>query len=200
MTESQGGAGRPTMTSKTVATQPIAGQKPGTSGLRKKVAGVPATALPRELRPGDLRQRPRVGRPDAGGRRRRPLLQRRGDPDHPADGRGEWLRPRAGRAGRHPVDAGRALRDPQAQGVRRHHPVGQPQPGRSRRRFRHQVQHRQRRPGAGEGHRGDLRPHPAHRPSYDADTPDIDLARLGETAARCACRSRSSTRSPTMPR
>ena len=51
---------------------------------------------------------------------------------------------------------GRFQRHPQVQGVRRHHPVGQPQPGRPRRRFRHQVQYRQRRPGAGADHRRDI--------------------------------------------
>ena len=67
-----------------------------------------------------------------------------------------------------------SLRDPQARRLRRHHPVGQPQPGRAGRRLRHQVQHRQRRPGAREGHRGDLRsarkqisqlPHRSTRPT-----------------------------------
>ena len=55
-------------------------------------------------------------------------------------------------------------------GLRRHHPVGQPQSRRARRRFRHQVQYRQWRPGAREGHRGDLRPHQGDRASTGSST------------------------------
>ena len=57
---------------------------------------------------------------------------------------------------------GRLQRHPQVRRLRRHHPLGQPQPRRPDRGLRHQVQHRQRRPGAREDHRGDLRPHEIH--------------------------------------
>ena len=73
-------------------------------------------------------------------------------------------------------------------------------PGGPGRRLRHQVQHRQRRPGAGEGDRGDLRRAP--RPSTataSCDCPDIDLDRSGHAQARRHARSRSSTRWPTTP-
>ena len=43
-----------------------------------------------------------------------------------------------------------------------------PQSRRPRRRFRHQIQRRQRRPGAGEDHRRDLRPHQDDRRHQDA--------------------------------
>ena len=43
-----------------------------------------------------------------------------------------------------------------------------PQSRRAGRRFRHQIQCQQRRPGAGENHRRDLRPHQDHRRHQDA--------------------------------
>ena len=63
----------------------------------------------------------------------------------------------------------------------RHHSVGEPQSRRPRRRFRHQIQYRQRRPGAGEDHRRDLRAHQDDRRYQTLDAPDVDLDALGET-------------------
>ena len=120
-------------------------------------AGLPAEELCRELRAVDLRQPGRARRQDAGARRRRALLQSRGDPDRDPHGRGERFRQGHGRAGRNPVDAGGFERDPQIQGLRRHHPVGEPQSRRPARGFRHQIQRREWRAGAGEADRRDLR-------------------------------------------
>ena len=82
-------------------------------GAAQEGRGVPAAPLSRELRPVDLRLARGLRRQDAGRRRRRPLLQRRRDPDHPAHRRRERLRPRPRRPRRHPVDARGELRDPQ---------------------------------------------------------------------------------------
>ncbi len=76
-----------------------------------------------------------------------------------ANGVGRALVGRQGLA----FDAGRLPPHPQAPGLRRHHPFGEPQPRRSRRRLRHQVQLRQRRTGAGKDHRGHLRAHAIDR-------------------------------------
>ena len=135
----------------------------GHLGPAQEGAALPAAELRRELHPVDLRQPRGLRGQDAGDRRRRPLLQPRGHPDRAQDGRRQRLRPGAGRPGRPALDARRQPRHPQAQRLRRHHPLGQPQSRRPDRGLRHQVQHRQRRPGAREDHRGDLRPHQGDR-------------------------------------
>ncbi len=117
------------MTVERIATSPIAGMKPGTSGLRKKVTEF-ARAIPGEFRAIRVQRRPARGRfrrLDARCWRRRPLLQRRSDPDRDPHRRGQRLRPRAGWRRRHPVHARRILRHPQAPRVRRPDPVGEPQ-------------------------------------------------------------------------
>ena len=149
---------------RTVATKPYRRPEARHLGPAQEGAGLPAAELCRELHPVDLRLPRGLRGQDAGDRRRRPLLQPRGHPDRAsrmaaANGFGKVHR----RAGRHPVDAGRLPRHPQVQGLRRHHPVGQPQSRRPARGFRHQVQYRQRRPGAGEDHRRDLRAHQGDR-------------------------------------
>ena len=58
---------------------------------------------------------------------------------------------------------------PQVQGLRRHHPVGQPQSRRPERGFRHQVQHRQWRPGTRKA--SPMRSSPAPRRSPNTGSP-----------------------------
>ena len=147
------------MSVRVVETTPFEGQKPGTSGLRKKV---PVFQQPRYVEnfvqsifdslEGFAGTTLVVG---GDGR----YLQSRGDPDHPQDGGANGF-------GRVLVGQGGLLSTPAAscvirgaQGLRRHHPLRLAQSRRPRRRLRHQVQYRQWRPGAGEGDRGDLRPH-----------------------------------------
>ena len=76
-------------------------------------------------------------------------------------------------------------RHPQVQGLRRHRPVGQPQSRRPARGFRHQVQHRQWRPGAGEDHRRDLRAHQGDQRLPDRRRrPTSTSTRIGTVEAR----------------
>ncbi len=116
------------MAVETVPTRPIAGQRPGTSGLRKK------TAVFRE--PGYLENYVQavidgVGcmrrrGPHDRGRRRRAVLQRHGDRHHPAHARGEWRGQCHRGTGRHAVDACGLEPYPHAPRLWRLRPVGQP--------------------------------------------------------------------------
>ena len=135
----------------------------GHLGPAQEGQGLSATPLSGELRSIDLQQPRRLRGPDPGGRGGWPLRQPGGDPHHHRNGRGQRLWPGAGGLRRPALDTGSLLCHPQAQGLWRHHPLGQPQPRRARRRFRHQIQHQQRRPGAGEDHRRDLRQQPDHQ-------------------------------------
>ena len=90
---------------------------------------------------------------------------------------------------RHAVDAGGACV------IRKRRAIGgvvlsaSHNPGRPGRRFRHQVQCRQRRPGAGEGDRGDLARGRKEIGRYRiVEAPDVDLDRLGEHAGSAQTR------------
>ena len=84
-------------------------------GPAQEDGGVPAAELRRELRPVDLRFARGLRRQDAGDRRRRPLLQSRGDPEGDPHRARQRLRPHRRRPRRPAVDAGRLGADPQPQ-------------------------------------------------------------------------------------
>ena len=131
-------------------------------------------------------------------RRRRPVLQSRSHPEGHQDGRRQRFRQGNGRQGRHPVDARSLAYHPQIQGLRRHHPFRQPQSRRPDRRFRHQVQYRQWRPGPRKDHRRHLCPHQddrrlqdrrfrRHQPRYDRQADGRRHGDLGHRSGRGLC-------------
>ena len=160
--------------------------------------GVPDARLSGELHPVDLRFARGFSGQDARRRRGRALLQPRGDPDRGPDRRRQRLRPHRDRQGRHPVDAGGLRDDPASRGLRRDHPVGEPQSRRPGRRLRRQIQHRRGRAGAGEGDRGDLRPHQDDRGLQDFRRARFRHRRARRDRPSKARRSRSSIRSRNM--
>ena len=155
----------------TVATTPYADQKPGTSGLRKKV--------PHFQQPNYVENFIQSIFDSLEGFEGKTLVIG-GDGRYfnreviqialkmaAANGFGRVL---VGRGGILSTPAA-SPRHPQVPRLRRHHPLGQPQSRRADRGFRHQVQHRQRRPGARADHRGDLRPQPRRSTSTASSTP-----------------------------
>ena len=169
-----------------VPTRPIAGMKPGTSGLRKKVAEFAAGHYLANF----VQSVFDAVRPEGGFAGLTLVVG--------GDGRywnREAIQTRAALAAangfaRVLVGQGGILSTPAAscvirkhQALRRPDPVGQPQPRRARWRLRHQVQRRQRRPGAGADHRCDLRAAPDDQPrSSCVEAPDIDLDRAATDA------------------
>ena len=141
---------------RTVATKPYQDQKPGTSGLRKKVPVfqqenyvenfVQAIFDSLEGREGKTLVLGGDGR--FYNREVIQIVIRMAA----ANGFGKVM---VGQGGILSTPA--ASNDPQIQGAGRHHPLGEPPPRRAARGFRHQVQCRERWAGAGEDHRRYLR-------------------------------------------
>ncbi len=193
------GKGTP-MAIRTMQTTPYEGQEPGTSGLRKKVTVF--------AQPNYVENFVQSSFDSLEGYKGRTLV---------VGGDGRYYNRQAiqiilkmaaangfgrdpGRPGRHPVDPGDVVRHPQEQGVRRTDPLGQPQSRRAGRGLRHQVQRRQRRPGAREGHRGDVRAHADDRPLPDLPTPPTSISTaLGAAEVDGHAGARSSIPSPTTP-
>ena len=165
----------------TVATKPYRRPEARHLGPAQEDDGLPAAELCRELRPVDLRFARRLCRQDPGDRRRRPLLQSRGDPE------GDPHRARQ-RFGRIVVGRGGLLSTPAASALIRSLEAyggiilsASSQSRRPRRRLRHQIHAEKRRPGAGKNHRRDLRPDQDRRRIKTLEAPDVDLDALGVT-------------------
>ena len=182
-----------------MAVSPFADQRPGTSGLRKKVS--------RFLEPGYLEAFVQSIF-DSLGRCEGQTLVLGGDGRfHDPEATQVILKmAAANRFGRIVVGRDGLLSTPAASCVIRkrgargeNHPLGEPQSGRAGRRFRRQVQRRQRRPGAGTGDGSDLCAQPADR-ALPHRRPRRRRHRVGRVSSSSAGpRSRRSTPSPTTP-
>ena len=161
---------------RTVATTPFDGQKPGTSGLRKKVTVFQQPHYAEnfiqsifDVLEGFAGQTLVIG---GDGRYYNPQVVQTAIRMAAANGFGRVMVGQNGAA----LNARRLAPHPQVPRLRRHHPLRQPQSRRARRRLRHQVQCRQWRPGAREDHRRDLTQRRSRSRSYKTtDTPDVDL-------------------------
>nr|WP_323032542.1 hypothetical protein [Paracoccus sp. (in: a-proteobacteria)] len=161
------------MTIQTIKTTPYSDQKPGTSGLRKSVSVYMQPNYAENFiqsifdsLDGFAGQTLVIG---GDGR----FYNRHRHPERHQDGCRQWLRPGAGGAAGIAVDPGGAPCHPQ---ITRPSAAWCSRPATipaARRRLRHQVQYRQWRPGAGEDHRCDFRPHQGDRQLQDRSTPPI---------------------------